>query len=225
MSASAFEGGSFEKLEGSTETTGGLIIKKTASKHKFEAPKTSMLGLQKLAQEKRKEKEQLLREDTKKSKITSERSRTEDYDNDNERSNARFGAGSREQREKSRHYRSHVEDTPTYTGGVSNEAREKQLRRMERERERRGQGVFAESRERKDRDTRDRDRYGRREDRGRSERSRRSGEPRSRRSDWEETPSRSSRSGDREDYTPQHKSRGKSMGYHIRVLTLKSVLC
>lgn len=207
MSASAFDGGAFDKLEGSSESTGGLIIKKTASKHKFEAPKTSMLGLQKLALEKRKEKEQLLREDTKKSKITSDRYRSEDDDDSRGSGKARFASGSRDQREKSRHYRSHVEDTPTYTGGVSNEAREKQLRRIERDRERRGQGVYAESREKKDRynDRRDYKRDGR----DRRERSERSSEPRSRRSDWEDTPSRSRRSTDREDYTPQHKSRGK----------------
>lgn len=172
MSASAFDGGAFDKLEGSSETTGGLIIKKAASKHKFEAPKTSMLGLQQLAEEKRKEKELLLKEDTKKSKLSS---RDDDWDEDNdrersddkERSKASFSSGSRDQREKSRYYRTHVEDTPTYTGGVSNEAREKQLRRMERDRERRGQGVFAESKEKKE-NNRERDRYdNRRGDRGR----------------------------------------------------------
>lgn len=173
MSSSAFEGGTFDKLEGSTDTTGGLIIKKPASKHKFESPKTSMLGLQQLAAEKRKEKELLLKEDTKKSKLSS---RTEDWENyndkdrsdDRERGKANFSAGNREQREKSRHYRTYVEDTPTHTGGVSNEAREKQLRRMERDRERRGHGVFAETRERKDKYSKDGDRRDdRRDERGR----------------------------------------------------------
>ncbi|KAK3726768.1 hypothetical protein QZH41_010426, partial [Actinostola sp. cb2023] len=223
MSASAFDGGTFDKLEGSTETVGGLVIKKGESKHKFEAPnlaKGSLLGLQQLAQEKRKEKEQLLRDDAKKSKLSTEGD-SEDWENEDERDRTdnkdRSKSGSRENRDKSRHYRSHVEDTPSYTGGVSNEAREKQLRRLERDREGRRHGVFAETKERKDKNRdKNRDRYGRREDRGRysdrgdrSERSRRSSEPRSRRSEWEEsTPSRSSRSVDRDDYTPQHKLKG-----------------
>jgi pre-mRNA-splicing factor ATP-dependent RNA helicase DHX38/PRP16 len=228
MSNSAFDGGVSDRLEGSTEMVGGLMIKKGNSKHKFERPaKGSLLGLQELAEEKRKEKEELLRDDAKKSKLSVVGSNSEDweYDNDqdNDKSKALFTSSNRDNKDKSRHYRTHIEDTPSHTGGVSNEAREKQLRRMERDRERRGQGVYAETKERKEKNrNRDRDRYDRRGDRGRygdrsdrSERSQRSREPRSRRNEWEDTPSRSSRSTDRDDCTPQHRSKGNFIRIYL----------
>ncbi|XP_031561491.1 pre-mRNA-splicing factor ATP-dependent RNA helicase PRP16-like [Actinia tenebrosa] len=214
MSSSAFEGGFSDRLEGTNETVGGLIIKKPTSKHKFEKPKGSVLGLQELAKEKRREKEELLRDDAKKSKLASKSEDWEDGDDEDYKDKGKIFSSRDREKEKSRHYRTHIEDTPSHTGGVSNEAREKQLRRQERERERRGQGVYAESRDKSDKNRdrdRDRGRGGdRRDDRGRyGDRSdRRFKEPRSRRSDWEDTPSRSRRSTERDDYTPQHKTKG-----------------
>ena len=119
-------------------------------------------------------------------------------------------------------------ETPSHTGGVNEEIREKQLRRLERDRETRRAGVYAESRG-KDKKDADRDGYRHRNDsygdreRQKYEKGERSSrrsqnyngdkrdefrEPRSRRSEWEETPYRSSKSTRDESYTPRHKSKG-----------------
>ena len=245
MAGVGFDDSASDLLEGRSDVIGGLVIKKAPSKHVFRSPQGSMLGLQKLAEEKRKRKEELESgEEAKKAKrstTSSEPSREswgDEASSGDIDSRTRFSSGSgREQRSvKSRHYRSHLEETPSHTGGVSEEAREKQLRRMERDREGRRGGVYAESRSREHRSSdegRSRDRYsegskgnrsGDRDRRGssRGERaesrsrdrpsergSSRGREPSSRRSEWEETPERSSRRREVEgSYTPRHKPEG-----------------
>ncbi|KAK2556809.1 hypothetical protein P5673_021016 [Acropora cervicornis] len=49
-------------------------------------------------------------------------------------------------RSKSRHYRSALVETPSHTGGVNEEIRDKQLKRLQRDRETRRGGVYADSR-------------------------------------------------------------------------------
>ena len=114
-------------------------------------------------------------------------------------------------------------------GGVNEEIRDKQLKRLERDRETRRGGVYAESRLR-DTDGRhtkndrrhykngDREKrnYGKNEqsiwrshdyDRGNKDYSFK--EPRSSRSEWDETPYRKSRSSrEEENSTPKHKLKG-----------------
>lgn len=196
---------------------GGLILKRNTNK-KTETPKKSVLGLQKLAEEKRKRK---LEEDTSKPKKSRNRGSNdwEDSNDDGEES-ARFSSGSSEMhiKSKSRHYRSGLVETPSHTGGVNEEMREKQLKRLERDRETRRGGVYAESKVRDDRhSTQNREGYRDKRDNRersskRSEEYHRHGkgnnfkEPRSSRGEWEETPYRSSRSSREESYsTPRHK--------------------
>lgn len=234
MSGVGFDDSVTDRLEGSNDVVGGLVIKKAPSKHVFRTPQESMLGLQKLAEEKRKRKEELEREEeVKKTKLTSANTKEWEGNSSNESQGRLNSESTREYKPKSRHYRSHLVETPSHTGGVNEEAREKQLRRLERDRDGRRGGVYAESRTRdwdkEERRTRDRysdglkeskysdsnrrkysDRGDRLEQRSRDWRSERSRgkEPRSQRSEWEETPGRSSRRGDGEGYTPRLKSEG-----------------
>lgn len=93
------------RLEGTDGVqTGGLIIRKKASDHTFKKPETSMLGLDKLAERKRKEQPQ---------EPTSSKSKSEGKD---------------------RRYRSYEEETPTHTGGVNYEARRRLEARLKRQR-------------------------------------------------------------------------------------------
>ena len=235
MASLGFEGSS-DRLEGSTDTVGGLI-KKAGSKHVFKVPTASVLGLQKLAEEKRKRKEELERDQVKKSKTNTEKSNWEDRDErgkevDGDDYKERFSSGSKARSlGKSRHYRSQLVETPSHTGGVSDEAREKQLRRLDREREGRKGGVYAESRKGRDKEYDKREKYYSKNDNYKDKRAREYGrahdkysdrdryserrrerssrEPRSRRNEWENTPSRSSRRGPGDEpSTPQHRSKG-----------------
>src|SRR5436190_484990 len=82
---------------------GGLIIRKKASDHTFKKP--SLLGLEKLAEQKRREQSQ---EPT------------------SSKSNKSEG--------KDRRYRSYEEETPTHTGGVNTEAQRRLESRLKRQR-------------------------------------------------------------------------------------------
>ena len=236
MADIGFDDSSSDRLEGTHvhSVVGGLILKGNKNKT-TSSPKESVLGLKKLAEEKRKRKLEGDGEKTKKVKALSS-NREADWEADRSDSElqgeARLSSGNKS---KSRHYRTGLVETPSHTGGVNEEIREKQLLRLERDRETRRGGVYAQSRVRdkeleengfrKDReryrDRRDRydDRDKRKDDKGERS-SRRSRdydeddkgkyfkEPRSSRSDWEETPYRSSRSMKDEGYTPRHKSKG-----------------
>ncbi|XP_043272192.1 pre-mRNA-splicing factor ATP-dependent RNA helicase PRP16 [Venturia canescens] len=112
------------RLEGSDGTeTGGLFIRKQASDHTFKKPSVSQFGLDKLAERKRRENSQ------------------------------EPGSSRSESKKKSKHeskgdrrYRSHEEETPTYTGGVNAEAQRKLESRLKRQR------LDAQDRMRRDRE-------------------------------------------------------------------------
>uniref|UniRef100_A0A8C7Y5J5 Pre-mRNA-splicing factor ATP-dependent RNA helicase PRP16 n=1 Tax=Oryzias sinensis TaxID=183150 RepID=A0A8C7Y5J5_9TELE len=161
---------SMHRLEGTSPEAqvGGLIVKKkstAAEPHVFRAPtpRTSLLGLDLLAAQKRKERETKEQEqfncderDRKKSKISSYKDWEEgksdsdsDEEDDEENKNAK----------KERKYRVTGSETPSNPGGVSEEFRR---RHQQREKDRREHGVYASSKEDKRRD-KDRSRDGSRE--------------------------------------------------------------
>ncbi|MGH0124000.1 UNVERIFIED_CONTAM: hypothetical protein FKN15_019274 [Acipenser sinensis] len=208
---------SLHRLEGSDPSTevGGLILcKKSAAKeqHVFRAPtpRTSLLGLDLLAAQKRKEREDREKqEDEEKEKKKSKVSSYQDWEEGREDSGSdeesaeKEGCASR----KERKYRVTGSETPSNPGGVSEEFRRKH---QQRERDRREHGVYASSKEDKkrerDRDRdRDRDRRTQRDDRERSHRSSSRSE-RSERGDRSER-DRSQREGGRreEPESPRHR--------------------
>ncbi|KAK1161997.1 pre-mRNA-splicing factor ATP-dependent RNA helicase PRP16-like [Acipenser oxyrinchus oxyrinchus] len=208
---------SLHRLEGSDPSTevGGLILcKKSAAKeqHVFRAPtpRTSLLGLDLLAAQKRKEREDREKqEDEEKEKKKSKVSSYQDWEEGREDSGSdeesaeKEGGASR----KERKYRVTGSETPSNPGGVSEEFRRKH---QQRERDRREHGVYASSKEDKkrerDRDRdRDRDRRTQRDDRERSHHSSSRSE-RSERGDRSER-DRSQREGGRREEleSPRHR--------------------
>ncbi|XP_076357902.1 ATP-dependent RNA helicase l(1)G0007 isoform X2 [Tachypleus tridentatus] len=184
---------SIHRLEGIQEEVGGLVIKKSKSQagenvvFKPPYPKKSLLGLDVLAAQKRKEKEMNELEEIKHSKVSS-------YQNDWDEDEDVEEEDDKHSKKKThiRHYRGSRVETPSYTGGVSYEFKERLYERQDRDRER---GVYASSYKSKDKEKK-KDRDNRRSSR-RSERSRnrsrdseRHSEYSSRRShkDWEDTP-------------------------------------
>ncbi|KAF7244556.1 Pre-mRNA-splicing factor ATP-dependent RNA helicase PRP16 [Varanus komodoensis] len=142
-----------EGLAPETQAGGLLIRKKSASEEqhvfKIPAPRTSLLGLDLLAAQKRREREErdIGGEDRKRSRVSSYKDWAEGKDDGaggDEEDNDAVGHSSR----KDRHYRSARVETPSHTGGVSEEFWE---RSRQRERERREQGVYASSKEEKER--------------------------------------------------------------------------
>jgi len=111
-------------LEGSNEKRGGLFVKEKKKENSeddgFKKPNTSsMFGLDKLAAQRRKEKE--IDIDSKKRKYEENK------------------------QEKDKKYRKNLEETPTYTGGVSYEAQRRAQDRHDRYRDK---GVYASSKDR-----------------------------------------------------------------------------
>ncbi|NXX10586.1 PRP16 helicase, partial [Podargus strigoides] len=211
---------------------GGLVLRSrsaVAEQHVFKAPapRASLLGLDVLAAQKRRERE----EETaggKRSRVSSYKDWEEGRDEagspeeDEEEESERSSRSAR----KERHYRSVHVETPSYTGGVSEEFWE---RSRQRERERREHGVFASSKEEKERkkersrdrdhsrkrdhEERDRSRHSSRSERdGSSERSSRRGEPESPRHRPKDaaTPSRSSWEEDDSGYSSARRSQWES---------------
>lgn len=226
MADIGFDDSSSDRLEGTHvhSVVGGLILKGN-SKKTTQSAKESVLGLQKLAEEKRKRKLEEDGDKTKKARALSS-NREAEWEESEQQGQGRLSSGNKS---RSRHYRTGLVETPSHTGGVNEEIREKQLLRLERDRETRRGGVYAQSRV-KDKDEKDsrKDREGYRDrrdkyddrDKRRSDKGERSSrrsqddkgryfkEPRSSRNEWEETPSRNSRSTRDEGYTPRHKSKG-----------------
>lgn len=102
------------RLEGSSgDAPGGLIIKKKEKPSDFQFAKPSLLGLDKLAAAKRKQKSLISFQD--------------DVDEDESAESSSDSGGTKE-----RKYRRHNEETPTYTGGISEQARERMLERLQR---------------------------------------------------------------------------------------------
>ncbi|XP_057291109.1 pre-mRNA-splicing factor ATP-dependent RNA helicase PRP16-like [Hydractinia symbiolongicarpus] len=119
-----------KRLEGSDGGEGGLVIKKKKSStddHVFKKPIGSVLGLQKLAEQKRRQ----LKAVKKRHDSSDSDSSSEDEEQYSER--------------KDKHYRSYRPETPSNPGGVSESAREKIKRRKERDKEERRTGIYAES--------------------------------------------------------------------------------
>uniref|UniRef100_A0A670ILY8 Pre-mRNA-splicing factor ATP-dependent RNA helicase PRP16 n=1 Tax=Podarcis muralis TaxID=64176 RepID=A0A670ILY8_PODMU len=142
-----------EGLEPETQVGGLLIKKKSAAEEqhvfKIPAPRTSLLGLDLLAAQKRREREEKDNgaEDRKRSRVSSYKDWAEGKDEGaagEEEDGDLAGRSSR----KDRHYRSARVETPSHTGGVSEEFWE---RSRQRERERREHGVYASSKEEKER--------------------------------------------------------------------------
>lgn len=92
---------------------GGLIIKKKDKPQEFQFAKPSLLGLDKLAAAKRKQ-----------NRLISFQNEENEDDEAEDNSNAASV--------KQRKYRKHNEETPTYTGGLSEEARERMLERLQK---------------------------------------------------------------------------------------------
>ncbi|XP_038223294.1 pre-mRNA-splicing factor ATP-dependent RNA helicase PRP16 [Zerene cesonia] len=142
------------RLEGTSgDAPGGLIIKKKPEEFQFAKP--SLLGLDKLAAAKRKQ-----------NRLIS--FQTEENEADGRDKSESGGL-------KERKYRKHNEETPTYTGGLSEEARKRMLERLQKkEKETREKGVhYSTQDEKKSHSKDDDDRYYRRHSRDRRDRDRR----------------------------------------------------
>ncbi|XP_051553380.1 pre-mRNA-splicing factor ATP-dependent RNA helicase PRP16-like isoform X1 [Myxocyprinus asiaticus] len=171
--------GALHRLEGSDPSVqvGVLIVKKkstSAEQHVFRtpAPHTSLLGLDQLAAQKRKEHEGKEKLDTdtqpKKSKVSSYKD-WEEGKSDSGSDDENEEDGESRNGKKERKYRVTGSETPSNPGGVSEEFR---CKHQQREKDRREHGVYASSKEdrsrEKDRDQprdrkRDQDRYRDRE--------------------------------------------------------------
>ncbi|XP_041726204.1 pre-mRNA-splicing factor ATP-dependent RNA helicase PRP16 isoform X2 [Coregonus clupeaformis] len=206
---------SLHRLEGSDPTAqvGGLIVKNKSAAvepHVFRAPtpRTSLLGLDLLAAQKRKEREGKEQAEAdsddrnnKKSKVSCYMDWEEgkgDSGSDEEDKEEEDQGGKKE----SRKYRVTGSETPSNPGGVSEEFRRKH---QQREKERREHGMYASSKEDKNREREkdrerirdmDRDRRGERDERERSHiRGGSSSSSRSERGDRSERSERSQREG------------------------------
>ncbi|CAH0398582.1 unnamed protein product [Chilo suppressalis] len=124
---------SLHRLEGTSgDAPGGLIIKKKDKPAEFQFAKPSLLGLDKLAAAKRKQ-----------NRLIS----FQDDANEDENAASKSDSDST----KERKYRKHNEETPTYTGGISEQARERMLERLQRkEKEMKGKGVHNSTKEEKE---------------------------------------------------------------------------
>uniref|UniRef100_A0AAX7VK49 RNA helicase n=1 Tax=Astatotilapia calliptera TaxID=8154 RepID=A0AAX7VK49_ASTCA len=164
---------SMHRLEGSDPTVqvGGLIVKKksaAAEPHVFRAPtpRTSLLGLDLLAAQKRKERETKEQADSSSDDRSSKKSKVSSYKDWEE---GKSDSGSDEEdsddnstaKKESRKYRVTGSETPSNPGGVSEEFRR---RHQQREKERREHGVYASSKEDRNRE-RDRERSRDKDDR------------------------------------------------------------
>uniref|UniRef100_A0A4W5MHX4 Pre-mRNA-splicing factor ATP-dependent RNA helicase PRP16 n=1 Tax=Hucho hucho TaxID=62062 RepID=A0A4W5MHX4_9TELE len=213
---------SLHRLEGSDPTAqvGGLIVKKKSAAeepHVFRAPtpRTSLLGLDLLAAQKRKEREgkEQAEDDrnNKKSKVSSYKDWEEgksDSGSDEEDKDEEDQGGKKE-----RKYRVTGSETPSNPGGVSEEFRRKH---QQREKDRREHGMYASSKEDKNREREkdrerirdtDRDRRGERGDE-RSQREEEPPTPQTRPKDG--TPSRTSWDEDDSGYASSRRSHWES---------------
>ena len=151
---------STHRLAGSGSETGGLIKKKKNEEvdkptkdEEFKKPSVSLLGLDVLARRKREQREA---EEAGNGKFTAKRPkldrdrRREQYDTD-----VRISFG-KSDISKERRYRAPLNETPSHTGGVSEEALERIHHRMRREQ---GQGLYASTARTEDRNQKRRLRY------------------------------------------------------------------
>ncbi|XP_028030585.1 pre-mRNA-splicing factor ATP-dependent RNA helicase PRP16 isoform X3 [Bombyx mandarina] len=127
------------RLEGTSgDTPGGLIIRQKDKPADFQFAKPSLLGLDKLAAAKRKQ-----------NRLIS----FQNEENEDEGTNV-------DNVVKERKYRKHNEETPTYTGGISEQARERLIERMQkREKQVKEKGVHNSTQEEKKTQAKDDDDY------------------------------------------------------------------
>ena len=103
-------------LQGSSGGVGGLIIKKKSTSSTDDKPKKSRLGLDKLLKK--------IKEDSEsKPKKRYDSSSSSSSDSDDEKPVKKLKRDDRVKSKSSSHYRGKYEETPTYTGGVSKDAR------------------------------------------------------------------------------------------------------
>lgn len=147
---SSFNPSTHQLAGSSSSVTGGLIFKGSKPKSSLENPKdadgavfkrpTSRLGLDRLARKKREEREaEGLNFPEKKARLLR---REEESDDSNVRIS--FGKAARSSVDSNRKYREPLVETPSYTGGVSEDALQKVHSRLVG-REQRHQGVYASS--------------------------------------------------------------------------------
>lgn len=117
------------RLEGSSNQVGGLVVKKKTPT--FKIPQTSHLGLDKLAAAKRREKEEALRK----------MSFSMEDDVEEEASSSKSKPLKQE-----RKFRASHEETPTYTGGITEEARARLMERLNSSKNKE-KGVYASSKD------------------------------------------------------------------------------
>lgn len=154
---------SVHRLEASAPTTGGLVIKNKSSSGTFKVSKPSLLGLDRLAVQKRKERDDAERPISFKDS---------EYDDTIGPDGTPIRTPDDSSVHKlSRHYRETADETPSHSGGVSDKARDRQAERSDKDR--RGIAYSSEDRKRSHRDD-DADAYDRRDRRERRDHDRRS---------------------------------------------------
>lgn len=121
------------RLEGVQEQKGGLIIKKKTPT--FKVPQPSILGLDRLAAERRRERE----ENARKISFT-------DKDDDDTEEVSESDKLSESHSGKKRHYRASNQETPSHTGGISKEARNRLIERLNSNKLKE-KGVYASSKD------------------------------------------------------------------------------
>lgn len=153
---------SVHRLEASAPISGGLVIKNksAAAAATFKVPKPSLLGLDRLAAQKRKEREDATR------LISFKDSEYDDAGGTPSRNKAADGTPIRTPDESSVHklnrqYREPQEETPTHSGGVSDKARHRLAERIEKDR--RGIAYSSKDKKRNRRDYDDDDSGNRRD--------------------------------------------------------------
>lgn len=132
---------SIHRLEGTDSQTGGLVIKKKDTDSTFKIPKPSLLGLDRLAAQKRKEREESKRlisfkdseyDDVSASPapVSSDSVRTPDLSSVHK---------------LNRQFREPRDETPSHSGGVSDKARDRLAERSEKDK----RGVYVSSKDQK----------------------------------------------------------------------------
>nr|CAI5831091.1 unnamed protein product [Callosobruchus analis] len=197
------------RLEASTSTKGGLIVKKKPPT--FKVPQPSLFGLDKLAAQKRKEKEDVAR------KIS--------FSVDEEDSEDHAPGSFRGSTNNERKFRSPQEETPTYTGGLTKEAKERFIERLTSNKFKE-KGVYASTKDAKRKRESDYDRDHRRHrDHNRSDRSHNKDKHRSRNREKDRERDKNKYEGQhssRREKTPAFKDEPKTPNLYIRDNTSRS---
>lgn len=132
---------SVHRLEASAPVTGGLVVKKKDSSSTFKVPKPSLLGLDRLAAEKRKELE------NQKRLISFKDSEYDDDVSATPKSNtaSQQTPDISNLHKLNRQYRETKDETPSHTGGVSDKARNRLAERSDKDK----RGVYVSSKDSK----------------------------------------------------------------------------